>query len=38
MIVLEELPLLVLSTPAGCLIPDHVFSEGASCETEKELR
>ncbi|XP_022806429.1 uncharacterized protein LOC111343504 [Stylophora pistillata] len=38
MIVLEELPLLVSSSPAGCLIPDRVFSQGLSCETEKELR
>ena len=38
MIVLEELPLLVSSSPAGCLIPDRIFSEGASIKTEKELR
>ncbi|KAL9954801.1 hypothetical protein ACROYT_G042380 [Oculina patagonica] len=38
MIALDELPLLVSSSPAGCLIPDRVFSEDASCETEKELR
>ena len=38
MIVLEELPLLVSSSPAGCLIPDRVFSQGFSGATEKELR
>ena len=38
MIVLEELPLLVSSSLAGCLIPDRVFLEGASCPSEKELR
>ena len=38
MVVLEELPLLVSSSPAGCLISDKVFSEGVSCRSEKELR
>ncbi|KAJ7357406.1 hypothetical protein OS493_024917 [Desmophyllum pertusum] len=38
MIILEELPLLVSSSPAGCLVPDRVFSQGVSCESEKELR
>lgn len=38
MIVLEEMPLVVSSSPAGCLIPDRVFSKGTSFETEKELR
>ena len=38
MIILEELPLLVSSSPAGCLIPDRVFAEDLICKREKELR
>lgn len=38
MIVLEELPLLVSSSPMGCLIPDRVFAESVPFRSEKEMR
>ena len=38
MIILEEMPLLVSSSPAGCLIPDRVFAEDLICKREEELR
>ena len=38
MIILEEMPLLVSSPPAGCLIPDRVFAEDLICKREEELR
>lgn len=38
MIILEEMPLLVSSSPAGCLIPDRVFAKDLICKREEELR
>lgn len=38
MIVLEELPLVISSSPTGYLIPDRVFTESVPCRSEKEMR